>query len=88
MLYSVTEKGQTMKTVESQFVKTFEVTDPDTHLPVEVEIRKLESGEMVGFDGAYLHAVDDGDNPNNPYDEGKVNVSSDEGNEARQRNKS
>jgi hypothetical protein len=30
------------------------VIDPDTNLEVEVEIRKLESGGMVGIDGSWL----------------------------------
>lgn len=41
-----------VKTLESTFVTTVTVLDPDTKLPVEVEIRKLESGEMVGLDGS------------------------------------
>lgn len=30
------------------------VTDPDSKAPVDVEIRKLESGGMVGIDASYL----------------------------------
>lgn len=36
-------------------VKTVTVTDPNTHNPVIVEIRKdMETGAMVGIDGSYL----------------------------------
>ncbi len=42
--------------------------DPDSKLPVEIEIRKLESGGMVGIDGSWL-AADEGPTYS-PYDEG------------------
>lgn len=55
--------------LKSKFVATITVIDPDTNLPVEVEIRKLENGPMLGLDGAYLAQLDDAsDNPNSPYD--------------------
>lgn len=40
--------------IKSKFVQVVTVTDPDTNLPVEVEIRKLETGGMVGIDASYL----------------------------------
>jgi len=40
--------------IKSKYVTTITVTDPDSKLDVEVEIRKLESGGMVGIDGSYL----------------------------------
>ena len=40
--------------IKSKFVQVVTVTDPDTKLPVEVEIRKLETGGMVGIDASYL----------------------------------
>jgi hypothetical protein len=40
--------------IKSKFIQTIEVIDPDTNLPVEVEIRKLETGGMIGVDGSYL----------------------------------
>jgi hypothetical protein len=52
---------------QSTHVQAVTVTDPDTHLPVEVEIRKLASGAMVGFDGAYLAQLEEGENPIHPY---------------------
>lgn len=59
-----------MKMIPSKFVATITVIDPDTKLPVEVEIRKLEGGPMVGLDGAYLAQLDDAsDHPNSPYDD-------------------
>lgn len=50
------------------------VKDPDTKLTVEVEIRKLSTGEMVGLDQAYLENMGDEDEPNNPYAPGKFIV--------------
>ena len=39
----------------TKFVKHITVPDPDTRLPVELEIRKdLVTGAMVGIDGSYL----------------------------------
>lgn len=43
-----------------------------------VEIRRLEGGALVGFDGAYLSQLETDDYPNNPYDDGKVIVPDDE----------
>ena len=40
--------------IKSKFVTVVEVIDPDTNAPVEVEIRKLETGGMIGIDGSYL----------------------------------
>jgi len=45
------------------------VMDPDTHLPVEVEIRKMDTGPMVGFDGSFLEQLDEDEHPRSPYDE-------------------
>jgi hypothetical protein len=42
------------KKIKSKFVRVVTVTDPDTNLPVEVEIRKLASGGMVGIDASFL----------------------------------
>jgi hypothetical protein len=39
-----------------------------------VEIRRLMDGTLVGLDGAYLEAMADDEQPNNPYGEGKFNV--------------
>jgi hypothetical protein len=54
--------------------------DPDTKLPVEVEIRKcVESGAMVGIDGSYLeHEVDE---VRNPYNPGLLDIPDDEDDE-------
>lgn len=40
--------------IKSKFVKVVEVIDPDSSAIVEIEIRKLETGAMVGIDGSYL----------------------------------
>lgn len=42
--------------IKTKFVQTITVIDPDSKLPVEVEIRKLENGGMVGIDGSWLEA--------------------------------
>jgi hypothetical protein len=53
------------------------VIDPDSKLPVEVEIRKcVESGAMVGIDGSYLEQ--EVDEVRNPYNPGLLDVPSDE----------
>jgi hypothetical protein len=36
--------------MKTKFVTIVTVTDPDTNMPIEVEIRKLENGLMVGID--------------------------------------
>lgn len=43
-----------MAAIKTKHVKTVTVTDPDSGGKVEVEIRKLETGGMVGIDGSYL----------------------------------
>lgn len=45
-----------MRTIKSVYVDTVTVSDPDSKLPVELEIRKLEGGGMVGIDASYLEA--------------------------------
>ena len=55
--------------IGSKHVCVVTVTDPDTHLPVEVEIRKMETGPMVGFDGSFLEQLDEDEHPRSPYDE-------------------
>ncbi|MCI0421511.1 MAG: hypothetical protein L0312_20180 [Acidobacteria bacterium] len=58
-------KGQHVKT---KFVVKVTVIDPDTNLPVEVEIRKMETGGMIGIDGSWLDQ--DVGPVFSPYDEG------------------
>lgn len=63
--------------IKTKFVTIVTVTDPDTNLPVEVEIRKLETGSMVGIDGSWL-ANDEGDTYS-PYDRNvKLDIPDDE----------
>ena len=45
-----------MPTIKSTFVKLITITDPENNQPIELEIRKLESGAVVGFDAPYLEA--------------------------------
>ena len=54
--------------VASMFVKTITVRDPDTGGNVELEIRKLSTGPMVGIDGSYLDQ--DVGPVYSPYDKG------------------
>lgn len=58
--------------VGSKYVTTVHVEDPDTEGLVEVEIRKMDTGPMVGFDGAYLEQIDD--HPFSPYDQDTIIV--------------
>jgi len=58
----------------SKFIKVVTVTDPDTKLPVEIEIRKLDSGAMVGIDASYLQQLGDDEQPFCPYDGQLFNI--------------
>ena len=40
--------------MKTKYVTSITILDPDSNLPVELEIRKLESGPLVGIDGSYL----------------------------------
>jgi len=40
--------------IKTKFVDIITVVDPETGLEVEVEIRKLETGAIVGIDGSFL----------------------------------
>lgn len=54
----------------TKYIASITVTDPDTNLPVEIEIRKDdESGCMVGIDGAILDSDED---VYSPYTEGAI----------------
>lgn len=54
--------------MKGQLVMTVEVTDPDTKLPVNVAIYKLDNGAMVGIDESYIANTDDA--IMSPYDNG------------------
>jgi len=41
-------------TIKTTYVQTVTVVDPDSGNDVSVEVRKLETGPMVGIDGSYL----------------------------------
>jgi len=56
--------------IKSKFVTLVEVLDPDTGNLIDVEIRKLETGAMIGIDGSYLMDTD-GD-VYSPYDENET----------------
>ena len=44
------------------------VIDPDTDLEVSLEIRKLDSGAMIGLDCSFLEQLDEDDEVWSPYD--------------------
>ncbi|MHC4676559.1 MAG: hypothetical protein ACYTBZ_29080, partial [Planctomycetota bacterium] len=60
--------GPIRSPIRSQHVQTIHVVDPDTGNLCPVEIRKLEGGPLVGFDGSYLEQLDDDEQPHSPYD--------------------
>jgi len=63
--------------LRTRFVGLVTITDPDTQCPVEIEIRKLETGALVGLDGSFL-AQDVGP-VFSPYDDGEeLEISDDE----------
>lgn len=47
----------------AKFVKEITVTDPDTKLPVEIDVFKHEGGSMFAIDASYLDQVFDDDIP-------------------------
>ena len=53
--------------MESRYVSTVIVKDPDTHMECELEIRKLEDGTLVGLDAAYLSDSGEEEHPVSPY---------------------
>lgn len=65
------EIGRTLseqEPIKTRFVQSVTVIDPDSKLPVEIEIRKLEGGGMVGIDGSWLEQ--DQGPVYSPYDKG------------------
>ena len=62
----------TIDEIASQHVVTLKVTDPDSGGKVDVEIRKMATGGMVGLDGSWLEQHDQ--HPFSPYDQDAVVV--------------
>ena len=62
-------KGDPETMIPSKYVRSIAVSDVDTGRDVMVEIRKMESGYMVGFDDSFLDQLMLGENPYSPYDE-------------------
>lgn len=62
---------------KTKYVTTVVVRDPDTNGLVEIEIRKITSGDgvggMVGIDGSFLE-----NDPINPYAGGYLSINDDE----------
>lgn len=53
---------------KADWVRTVSVTDPDSELPVEVDIYKdRDSGGLFGVDGSYLVTLGDDDPVSNPF---------------------
>jgi hypothetical protein len=66
-------RGITVASERTKYVCTVTVFDPDTNLPVEVEIRKcVKSGALVGLDGSFLEQ--EPDVVRNPYNKGNLNI--------------
>jgi hypothetical protein len=59
--------------MKTKYVATVTVTDPDTNLPVDVEIRKLENGLMVGIDESAIEET-----IYSPYDTVELEIPDDE----------
>jgi hypothetical protein len=59
------------KLLTSRFVAVVTVLDPDTGGAVEIEIRKLEMGALVGLDGSCLEQLGPDEQPLSPYDGGQ-----------------
>jgi hypothetical protein len=69
--------GMRIRQESTKYVATVTVTDPDSKLPVEVEIRKCEiSGAMVGIDGSFLESGLAA--ARNPYNPGVLKIPDDE----------
>jgi hypothetical protein len=61
----------------SKFVQIVTAIDPGSKRPVDVEIRKLDSGPMIGIDASYLEQ--EVGPVFSPYDEGvEINIPDDE----------
>jgi hypothetical protein len=56
--------------VNGKEVTEITVIDPDTKLPVEVTIIKLETGGMIGIDSSFISQMDDEDEIYSPFDGG------------------
>ena len=51
----MTATAKSQRVHPTKFIKCVTVTDPDSHAPVQVEIRKdMVTGAMVGIDCSYL----------------------------------
>lgn len=45
--------------IKGKFIQTITVTDPDSKLPVEVDIFKLQTGGIVGIDASFISNTDE-----------------------------
>jgi len=56
--------------VNGKQIAEITVIDPDSQLPVEVAIIKLETGGMIGVDSSFLSQMDEEDYIYSPFDGG------------------
>lgn len=69
--FNMVQPPRNQFSANSKYVGTVTVVDPDSGLPVEVEIRKMDTGAMVGLDGSYLEQMGDEEAVYSPYDPGQ-----------------
>jgi len=60
--------AKSVEAIKTKYVQTITVIDPDGGGDVSVEVRKLETGPLVGIDGSYLEQ--DVGPVYSPYDRG------------------
>ena len=60
--------AKSVEAIKTKYVQTITVIDPDSGGDVSVEVRKLETGPLVGIDGSYLEQ--DVGPVYSPYDRG------------------
>lgn len=70
------QTGEPPAAIKSTFVQVILVTDPDTKGEVELEIRKLASGAMLGIDGSYIEQ--EVGEVYSPYDEERIPIDLDD----------
>lgn len=57
-----------MEKIKTKLVKVIQVIDPDSNLPVDVTILKMETGGMIGVDSSFLENTEEP--VFSPFDEG------------------
>lgn len=57
-----------MSKIKTKFIEVIETIDPDSYLPVNLAIYKLETGGIVGIDVSFLQNTDE--TVYSPFDNG------------------